>query len=197
MPATIEEDVPTSLASALAVYTDGRGEIKILGPRAWTCSASINGDGSSTVDVFPASERNVVNDEFATPLGDLPSGSRDREIYARQTSACVSCAETEACPVFTSAAVDLAADTSWSCPAQAPASETLKSLTPSAVEIIDPPGVVGNAYPSGGANDAYAIMTYRHHDVNGSWEDSCLLPAKEVSLCLASLNNFLVAYGAN
>jgi hypothetical protein len=196
MPATIEEDVPSSLAGALTVYTDGLGDIKLLGPKAWTCSASIFGDGSSTVDVFPASERNVVSDEFASPLGNLPQGSPDREVYARQTSACVSCAETQACPVFTSAAVDLAADTSWSCPTEAPTNETVKSLTSTAVEIIDPPGVVGNAYPSGGVNDAYAIMTYRD-DVNGSWEDSCLLPAKEVSLCLASLNNFFAGYGTN
>jgi hypothetical protein len=197
MPASIEEDVPASLTGALAVYTDGLGTIKVLGPLDWTCTASIQGDGSSEVDVYPASERGVADDEFATPLGNLPKGSPDREIYARQTSACVSCAETEACPVFKTAARDLAANMSWSCPAEAPKAESVKSLSPTAVEIIDPPGVVGNAYPSGGANRAYAVMTYQHQDVDGSWEVSCLLPASHADLCLASLNNFFAFYGAN
>jgi hypothetical protein len=197
MPATIEEDVPTSLTAVLAVYTDGEGVMKVLGPRAWTCSASIAEDGSSTLDVFPAYERNNELDEFATPLGNLPSGSPDREIYARQTSACVSCAETTACPVFVAAANDLARDMGWSCPMVAPTKESLKVLSSTAVEIVDPSGVVGDAYPSGGANSANAVMTYRHHGANGSWEDSCLLPETGVSLCDASLNNFFANYGTN
>jgi hypothetical protein len=195
MPATIEEDVPTSLTNDLAVYTDGQGVMKILGPTGWTCSASISEDGGSTLDVYPAFERNNASDEFATPLGNLPPGSTDREIYARQTSACVSCTEAMACPVFTAAANDMARHMGWSCPAVAPTGETLKVLTSSATEIIDPPGIVGDAYPSGGANSVYAVMTYRLHDVNGGWEESCLLPASDVNVCEASLNNFFAHYG--
>ena len=195
MPAMIEQNVPVSLANSLTVYTDGLGGIKVLGPRGWSCTALILEDGSSDVDVYPKSERNVASDEFATPLGNLPSGSPDLEIYARQTSDCLSCTESQACPVFASAAHDLAADMDWSCPTQAPAKETLTTLSPSAVEIIDPPGVVGDTYPSGGANAVYAVMTYQHNDVHGSWEDSCLLPADKTNLCVASLNNFFTNYG--
>jgi hypothetical protein len=197
MPAMVNENVPTSLASHLSVYSDGLGDMKILGPRGWTCSALILQDGSSTLDVYPASERNVASDEFATPLGNLPSGSPDRELYARQTSACVSCAETQACPVFATAANDLAHDVGWSCPTQAPTNETLTPLSTTAVEIVDQPGVVGDAYPSGGENGVYAVMTYRHHDANGSWEDSCVLPSTEDTICLATLNNFVTEYGTN
>jgi hypothetical protein len=100
-----------------------------------------------------------------------------------------------ACPVFTAAANDMARHMGWSCPAVAPTEETLKALTSSATEIIDPPSVVGDAYPSGGVNRVYAVMTYRHHDVNGGWEDSCLLPASDVNVCEASLNNFFAHYG--
>jgi hypothetical protein len=196
MLAMIEEDVPTSLANELTVYADGQDVMKILGPSGWTCSASIAEDGSSTLDVYPAYERHDASDEFATPLGNLPRGSPDREIYARQASACVSCAETIACPVFESAANTLESDMGWSCPTQAPVQESLKALLSSAVEIIDPSGVVGDAYPSGGTNSVYAVMTYQHHDVNGSWEDSCLLPASDVTLCQSSLNNFFADYGA-
>lgn len=195
MPATIDEDVPSSLVDALAVYTDGLGDMKVVGPNGWTCSAAISQDGASTLDVFPAYERNNDSDDFSTPLGDLPTGSLDREIYARQTSACTSCAETMACPVFAAAANDLARDMGWSCPTQAPSTESQKVLTSTVMQIIDPPGVVGDAFPSGGANSADAVMTYRHHDVNGSWEESCLLPANDVNLCDASLNNFFANYG--
>jgi hypothetical protein len=197
MPATVNFDVPTALASHLAVYTDALGEMKVLGPRDWTCSASVSGDGSSDVDVYPASELIDPRDDFSTPLGNLPTGSPDREIYARQTSGCVSCAETQACPVFPSAASDLERTLSWSCPSDAPVTEALTKLSSSVVEIVDPPNVVGDAYPSGGANGVFAVMTYRPHDPNGSWEDSCLLPYTEDTYCLASLNNFVTAYGAN
>jgi hypothetical protein len=197
MPATVEEDVPTSLASDLAVYADGQGVMRVLAPSGWTCSASISADGASTLDVFPASELTNRSDEFSTPLGDLPRGSPDREIYARQTSACTSCAESMACPVFATAANDLARDVGSSCPTTAPTGQTVKSLSSSAVEIIDRPGVVGDGYPSGGANSVYAVMTYQHNDVNGSWEESCLLPANATALCDASLNNFFANYGAN
>jgi len=40
-------------------------------------------------------------------------------------------------------------------------------------------------------------MTYRHHDANGSWEDSCVLPSTEDTICLATLNNFVTEYGTN
>ncbi len=197
MPSRVNEDVPTSLASHVAVYTDALGDMKVLGPLGWTCSAAVASDGSSYVDVFPASERIDPKDDFSTPLGNLPAGSPDREIYARQTSACVSCAETDACPVFTLAARDLARTAGWSCPGEAPATEALTKLSPSVYEIVDPSNVVGDGYPSGGLNGVYAVMTYRPHDPKGTWEDSCLLPYTEDTYCLASLNNFVAAYGNN
>jgi hypothetical protein len=64
------------------------------------------------------------------------------------------------------------------------------------VAFSDPPGVAGDGIPSGGQNPANGAMTYYSADQNGSWLETCTLPAAEKDMCILSLDHFTAAYGS-
>jgi hypothetical protein len=199
MASSVVRRVPARFRNQLTVYSDGHGIIKLLAPSGWDCVADIGADGSSTLDIYPPSEVNKAIDSFDSTTGGLPSNSPDQEVFGRQTSACVGCALSQACPVFPAAASLMVSQQGSTCPSTAPSSESSIYLSAHLREIIDPPGTVGDNYPSGGANTALGVMTFYQSSPSsngGSWAETCILPASRRGLCIAALNAFISSYGA-
>ena len=76
----------------------------------------------------------------------LPAGSQDEAILATQNGGCQGCADYQACPFFTAAQSDPGNCTSTT----PPAGEDVTQLASNIVGFEDPPGLAGNAHPSGG-----------------------------------------------
>ena len=190
LPATVQVDIAKGFSTQLAFYSDNEGVIEVLAPSGWTCTAVIGADGSSSVTVSPAGQSDVSS-------GALTPGSTAEEINASQTSACVGCRESLACPLFVNAANDYLHDFQKACPSSRPTSELVTKTNGHIVEIEDPPGVHGDADPSGGAYPAMGVMTY-FDDLNsdGSWTETCVLPPTDTSMCRAIIGNFNSRYGS-
>jgi uncharacterized protein DUF4850 len=185
LPTSVKVDVPKDSASKLALYSDDEGVIEVLAPTGWTCSALIGADGSSSVTVQPAG------------LPPTPSPvTTTEEVRAAQTSACVGCRESLACPLFIDAANDYLQQFQQRCPSRRPTSERLTTISPHVVHFTDPPGIKGDGDPSGGKYAAMGEMTY-YNDLasDGSWTETCVLPPSDRSLCMAILSNFESKYG--
>ena len=189
LPAKIQVDIAKTSSTGLAFYSDNEGLIEVLAPTGWTCTADIGADGSSSVMVSPAGQ-SVVSNGLLTP------GSAIEEINASQTSACVGCRETFACPLFVSAANDYRSEFQQPCPFRRPNLEVVTKNSAHIVEFKDPPGVHGDANPSGGAYPARGVMTY-YNDLSsaGSWTETCVLPPTDASLCGSIIANFDSKYG--
>ena len=190
LPATVQVDIAKGVATQLAFYSDNEGVIEVLAPSGWTCTAVIGADGSSSVTVSPAGQSDVSN-------GALTPGSTAEEINASQTSACVGCRESLACPLFVNAANDYLHAFQKACPSRRPTSELVTKINGHVVEIEDPPGVNGDADPSGGAYPAVGVMTYfGDGNSDGSWTETCVLPPTNTSTCKAIIGNFNSRYGS-
>ena len=190
LPATVQVDIAKGLATQLAFYSDNEGVIEVLAPSGWSCTALIGADGSSSVTVSPAGQSDVSG-------GALTPGSTAEEINASQTSACVGCRESLACPLFVNAANDYLQAFQKPCPSHRPTSELITKMNGHIVKIDDPPGVKGDADPSGGAYRAWGVMTY-FDDLNsdGSWSETCVLAPTDTSMCKAIIGNFNSRYGS-
>jgi hypothetical protein len=170
--------VPQALAGDLSLYADDQGVMELLGPKGWSCTAAIGADGSGGVTVYPA--------------GAGPSSAV--AIAGSETSACVGCTLAQACPLFPSAATVLRSDLGQACPAR-PAAETVTSIAAGIMSFEDPPGVKGDGHPSGGPYPANGVMTYHPSAQDGSWQETCTLPASEKDICTAALDTFVSSYG--
>jgi hypothetical protein len=56
-------------------------------------------------------------------------------------------------------------------------------------------GVTGDGNPSGGRYAANGVMTYYSGNPDGSWVETCTLPAASKDLCTTTLNYFVASYG--
>lgn len=171
--------VPQALATDLSVYADNQGVMELLGPKGWSCTAAIGADGSGGVTVYPAG---------AGPSSPVA-------ITGSETSACVGCTLAQACPLFPAAATALRSTIGEACPARPPAAETVGAIARGIVAFEDPPGVKGDGRPSGGQYPANGVMTYHPSAQDGSWQETCTLPASEKDVCTAVLNTFVSWYG--
>jgi hypothetical protein len=187
LPTSMAVSVSRSLAKQLAVYSDADGVLKLLAPRGWSCDAGLGADGSGSVEVYPPG--------FTPSAGKFAAGAR--AIVGSETSACTGCREELACRLFTTAANDYLQDYQAACPSAKPAGESTFQLQPGVVGFEDPPGVAGDGDPSGGDYPANGVMTYHSGNPNGSWLETCTLPATDHAICTAVLNNFVDAYGTN
>ena len=185
LPAFAAIAVPADLANRLAFYSDTRGIMRLIGPKGWNCRASYGADGQGGIDVFPAAERT----SSGAPFAELSEA-----IVGHETSACVGCATTQACVLFTSAAA-AAVQNGYPVCSSAPPGQQATQLSATAVAFEDPPGVQGAGNPSGGTNPADGVMTYAPYSNDGSWIETCTLPVSDHSLCQLSLNLFVRRYG--
>jgi hypothetical protein len=187
LPTSMNVSVPPTLANQLAVYSDALGSVEVLAPIGWQCSAEIGADGSTRVVAFPPGAPVPANEQFTAQQGDA--------VVASETSACVGCAEFQACPLFASAAADLMRDEGLPCRETRPAQEAVYQLSSTIVAFEDPPEVAGDGDPSGGSDPANGVMTYIPTSDNGSWLETCTLPESEHATCTAALNTFVSWYG--
>jgi hypothetical protein len=192
LPSTVAESIPSSLVNQVALYTDAQGQMQILAPTGWACAATIGADGSSELAGFPEGQPNPTTDRAAPDTGEQVVGS--------QTGGCAGCLYSQVTPLFTAAAKQCAIDYAGT-PSQCPvpyARESIDPLGNGIVGFFDPPGVRGSGAGSGGAYPANGVVTY-HPATPGpqpSYIETCTLPDSEHSLCTASLDKFVLAYGS-
>lgn len=195
LPASRTLAVPGDLAGEVALYSDDHGLMMLLGPAGWQCQAMYGADGSGRVVVYPTGA--------SAPSGQAYARSDAQAVIGSETSACFSCTFGQACPLFPAAASVY--DQSGINPAGCwtrPAAETVVPLSVGVVSFRDPPGVVGDGIPSGGPYAANGVMTFYPGpspgtaSPDGSWLDTCTLPAAQTALCTAALNQFVSDYGS-
>lgn len=183
LPADVRVKIARGASTQLAFYSDNEGLIEVLAPTGWKCSAGIGADGSSSL--------------YVSPLGLNSDGPSTESVSASQTSACVGCRESLACPLFVSAAKDYLRSYLQACPTTRPPAELVTKINRHVVEFTDPPGVNGDGSPSGGVYPARGVMTYFDDpSSDGSWTETCLLPTPDRSVCTAIVGNFVTRYGA-
>ena len=191
LPSTVAKSIPSSLVSQIAVYTDAQGQMQILAPTGWACSATIGVDGSSELAAFPEGQPNPTTYSTTSDTGEQVIGS--------QTGACVGCLYSQATPLFTAAASQCAIDYAG-VPSQCPgpyAGESIDPIGNGIVGFLDPPGVKGSGAGSGGAFPANGVATYQGSTGSQpSYIETCTLPNSEHSLCTTALDNFVLAYGS-
>jgi hypothetical protein len=192
LPSTVAKSVPSGLVNQIAVYTDAQGEMQIMAPTGWACSASIGADGSSELAAFPEGQPSPMSPGSTSDTGEQVVGS--------QASACSSCNYAQTTPVFTAAANQCAIDyagTPSACPGPY-AGESIDPIGDGIVGFLDPAGVKGSGAGSGGAYPANGVVTY-HPGSDGSqpsYIETCTLPDSQHSLCTAALDDFVLAYGS-
>jgi hypothetical protein len=96
--------------------------------------------------------------------------------------------------VFSSAAKTFKSYLNHPCPTARPAAESVVQLRAGLVAFADPAGVSGDGVPSGGLYPANGVMTYNPKSQDGSWMETCTLPAADKSLCTTVLDYFVNAY---
>jgi serine/threonine protein kinase len=192
LQSTVAESIPSSLVSQIAVYTDTQGQMQILAPTGWACSASIGADGSSELAAFPEGQPNPTTYSTTPDTGE--------QVVGGQTSACASCNYAQTTPLFTAAANQCAIDyagTPSACPGPY-VGESVDPIGNGIVGFLDPPGVKGLGAGSSGVYPANGVVTY-HPVTSGSqpsYIETCTLPDSEHALCTAALDNFVLAYGS-
>lgn len=119
--------ISSSLSASLSAYTDKIGQMTVIAPRGWRCSALIGADGSEGITVFPPGTTT------ASP----------EAIRGIETSACYGCTTGQACALFPAAARAWRASFHSPCPAHRPAAESVDRLSATVVAFEDPAFVKG------------------------------------------------------
>ena len=187
----VAQSIPSNLVSQIAVYTDAQGQMQILAPTGWACSASIGADGTSELAAYPQGQPNPTTSGATPDTGE--------QVVGGQTSACAGCLYAQTTPLFTAAASQCAVDyagTPSACPGPY-AGESSDSIGDGIVGFLDPPGVKGSGAGSGGVYPANGVVTFHPGTAgrSGSYIETCTLPSNRHSLCTATLDDFVEAYG--
>jgi len=178
LPSTLAVNVPADLVSQLSVYADEAGIMELIAPSGWDCTASLGADGSSVESVTPTGEVFTQNEA-------LTSGSQEEAIVGTQNGGCQGCAAGQACPFFANANdVDPGSCTNTT----PPSGEEVTQLASNIVGFEDPPGLAGDADPSGGAYPANAVVTLTQDPAGStgnywsSYLETCTLPYSQQTL---------------
>ena len=174
---------PPDVSDSMAIYTDGLHIIAVIGPVGWNCHAIDAQDGNDSIMVTPPGTDAVAPSQAF--FRDTREG-----IHAFVASAGTGSVPFLLCPVMP----DLV-DPTWTgvpCP-QPPAAETVIRDNAVAAEFYDPPGVVGDGAPSGGAYQAMGRMLEDPADGDepqGAAAVTCTLPQPMGLLCDAVIVEF-------
>ena len=191
LPSPVVQSVPSNLVDQIAVYTDAQGQMQILAPTGWACAATIGADGSSDLAAYPQGQPEPTTSGATPDTGE--------QVVGGQTSACASCLYAQTTPLFTAAASRCAVDyagTPSACPGPY-AGESSDAIGDGIVGFLDPPGVKGSGAGSGGPYPANGVVTFHPGTAgrSGSYIETCTLPSNRHSLCTATLDDFVEAYG--
>ncbi len=176
----------TTTARGLSYYSNG--QITVLGPVGWACSALVAGDGGQALAVYlpgkpdytavPIPKGAQVVEVFDDYTGHIPGADLVCGFYPHSVAASFASSDGESCPI-------------------PPAREKVATLTPDVVTFSDPPEVSGSASGSGGSLASIGASVYPQL-ADGDTDSvdvsvlSCTLPAKQASLCRAIEGDFLV-----
>jgi hypothetical protein len=171
IPARIAvRDNPKSVRGLVA-YSDPYAHI--VGPAGMQCSALSGADGSQNITVWPKGQRE-------------PRAHSDGEgLNLEEVPACVGCMYSLVCPLDKSLANKIYPGYPVAC-AAAPKKEQIERRG-DLLLFIDPPGVAGDAFPSGGQHTAYGAVGWTRR--KGAFEASCTLPGNKKSICTVRLND--------
>ena len=176
----------TTALRGLSYYSNG--QITVLGPAGWACSALVAGDGGQSFAVYPPGKP----DYTAVPV---PKGTQIVKVFADYTGH-IPGADL-VCGLFPhSVAVSYVSSGGQPCSAL-PAGEETATLTPDVVTFSDPPGVTGSGSGSGGplastGAAVYPQLAYGATDSVNVSLLSCTLPKSEAEVCKAIEGDFLV-----
>jgi hypothetical protein len=140
--ATITE----SVAATVTFYSNG--ELTVLGPKGWQCSATIATDGSARMAITPP--------DRPWPAGSATPPPDTQAVTAISSGSCTDCVATLACVLFPEAGQL----TDAACAATLPAQEAISRPLPRSAAFVDPPGVAGTGDPSGGQYRAVGFLVF-------------------------------------
>jgi hypothetical protein len=159
----------------LVAYADPYAQI--VGPAGMQCSAVSGADGSETITAWPEGQRQ-------------PRAHSDGQgLHLEEIPACVGCMYSLVCPLDRSLANKIYPGYHASC-AAAPKQERIERQG-GLLLFTDPPGLAGDAFPSGGRYSAYGATGWTR--AKGAFEASCTLPGRDRSECTVSLNDAIAA----
>jgi hypothetical protein len=186
LPASARVDLPPSVATKVAVYSDTSDIMMLLAPKGWSCSASYGADGSGGVTVMPPGE--------TLPAAGLKPHSSDQAITGSETGGSPVQAAAQACSFFPAAATATETYLEKGCSPR-PSSEIVDPISTSVVDFEDPSGIKGTGVPSGGQNPANGAMAYSPDVEPGFYIETCTLPNDAHDVCTAALNYFIARFG--
>jgi hypothetical protein len=169
----------------LSFYSNGL--LTVLGPRGWTCSALVAGDGGQVLDVY-LSGTGQSNLATAQITPGTEAIQLDGDYTGHGPGAFL------VCSLFPNSAAAHFYDGDPPCPA-APANELDTQLTPDIVTFVDPAGVKGTGAGSGGSLTSLGAVVYPQVHSAASVNVavlSCTLPATLAAVCHAIQADFLV-----
>jgi hypothetical protein len=174
----LKESVDRDLTSKIALYVDQYDVMRAIGPKGWSCVASIAADGGAQLSIYAPGTH--------APLffGSFVGRSSATEVTVQQEPVCEGCRLAMACPFFTSARHLFqksfpGAGTSTIC--VSPSGERITKSTKQLRYFQDPPRVIGHAFPSGGPYRASGVAFYNPDTY--SFLVSCTLSTSLAKLC--------------
>lgn len=194
---TSKVTIPSALVGKVALYSDSsRSMAPLIGPRGWSCSASIGVDGSAGLSIYPKGKGRPPK---YSSSGPITYPAKTQLISAQSTPACQLCVGEQVCGIFPHALV-LAYPTQ-SCGALSPVDEKRTFVVGSAtagygtVLFTDPAGVKGTGTASGGDYPATGVLSYGSGGTSSSQgaEEtlSCVLPPANAAVCHAIVGKFI------
>ena len=182
----IKERVNRDLGTKVALYADQYDIMRAIGPRGWSCVASIAADGGAQLSIYTPGTKAPVF------FGSLLGRSLATEVTVQQEPACEGCRLAMACPFFTSARRLFqksfpGAGSLTIC--VRPSGEVITKSTNDLRYFKDAPGAVGHAYPSGGPDRAFGVAFYDPDTY--SYLVSCTLSKSLNELCRGVLAWFV------
>lgn len=186
---TMKVKLPPGLVGKVAAYSDGHGNMTLLGPLGWKCIAVDAEDGVVRVIVTPSQDANGL-----TPPPESFMPDNREAIAGFYSSACAACRYTLYCSILPNLVSQQDMTNFGPCHAP-PGSEKLLYRSSSLAVFYDPPSVRGNGAPSGGPYPAEGAVI--HHPPtplpgdDAGYAETCTVPSTYDELCNAVLFDFI------
>lgn len=175
------------------VYTDSRGELRLVGPRGWRCKAIFGQDLSGGLIIYPAGERLPV--ERRSPrLPTWPAGwhldqnSKSEAISIVEAGLSDAQGAAQACWYFPAARTATLRDFGHGGCAP-PSTERVRRVDRRRVEFEDPAGAPGGGIPSGGRYPSLGAVTYKASATPTGYQISCTIAKRISKICAADLHS--------